>query len=472
MLIQTDIVIRNATQPRGEGTPSGDSGFDQFFWLPPVPGAKQGETEATSITIHAKEPLETTDDPLTTADPAADSPPQSAQVIDNPLTNAGPPAPVLATGTPQAAPSTQEDVPELGVPKTTVRATFEQLPQAETTRGDASLTAAFKLHSQDIRYSVPVKPQDREFRSPIPNVLGDPKPQAVITDSAATTLIPTQPSVGVKAIGNPAPTETGANAKPAVTDADALRLAPVATNTFQKPMPMNAANAVLAARIVAPTSPEVITARALAEKSAVEPLAKPVLTAPPMHPQIADKPFQHIKEVQSPAKLPDPPMADRNTVLAGGITVSTTPVPNNPTPASAAPPHPHPAQQLVFAVASAVRQGQTGQIEITLRPEELGQLRFEMTTRGEKIHVIIAAERTEALDLLRRNAEQFMTDLRQSGFAQASFSFGNWRGRERADPPKISEDDLIDMAAPMPLSLGGPLQPPLPTGHGRLDIRL
>jgi hypothetical protein len=48
------------------------------------------------------------------------------------------------------------------------------------------------------------------------------------------------------------------------------------------------------------------------------------------------------------------------------------------------------------------------------------------TPEGDKLRIIIQAERSETLELLRRNTESFSADLRQAGYASTSFSFAGW----------------------------------------------
>jgi flagellar hook-length control protein FliK len=169
-------------------------------------------------------------------------------------------------------------------------------------------------------------------------------------------------------------------------------------------------------------------------------------------------------------------VADRGAMITGLATVAPSPATSTSSPPIPAhnPAYPHPAHQVAQAVTAAMRHGQTGQIDLTLRPQELGQIRFEMTTAGERIHVIVSAERPEALDLLRKHVDQLVADLRQSGFGQTSLGFGSWTGRDSsaqrfAGRAGNSADDGAD--ADFTLT---PLPTPSrrPTPEGRLDMRL
>lgn len=91
--------------------------------------------------------------------------------------------------------------------------------------------------------------------------------------------------------------------------------------------------------------------------------------------------------------------------------------------------------------AALVQQAQAvpdGPVTVTLSPEDLGQVRFEMHGKGEAIHISLTVERPETLDLLRRHADQLVSEFRQAGFSGASFSFSGamtgGQGRETAQP--------------------------------------
>lgn len=128
------------------------------------------------------------------------------------------------------------------------------------------------------------------------------------------------------------------------------------------------------------------------------------------------------------------------------------------------------AHQAAQAIIATVRSGKSGQIDVTLRPEELGRIRFEIVGSGERLHVNLFVERPDSMDLMRRNADQLLADLRQSGFGQATLSFGNWGGQKpahHAHPARSvadREDGLPLLSSPAKTRQSGAL--------GRLDMRL
>ena len=128
------------------------------------------------------------------------------------------------------------------------------------------------------------------------------------------------------------------------------------------------------------------------------------------------------------------------------------------------------SQQVVHVVVSHTED----RAELLLQPAELGRLRFEFTHRGDAVQVTIMAERPETMDLLRRNVDQLLGDLRTAGFSGSELSFGAWgQGQGQARPSAMMvEDTASDGAAPQPI-LPVFQQTPVPRSRaGGLDLRL
>ncbi len=128
------------------------------------------------------------------------------------------------------------------------------------------------------------------------------------------------------------------------------------------------------------------------------------------------------------------------------------------------------SQQVVHVVVSHAED----RAELLLQPAELGRLRFEFTHRGDAVQVTIMAERPETMDLLRRNVDQLLGDLRTAGFSGSELSFGAWgQGQGQARPSAMMvEDTASDGAAPQPI-LPVFQQTPVPRSRaGGLDLRL
>jgi len=121
---------------------------------------------------------------------------------------------------------------------------------------------------------------------------------------------------------------------------------------------------------------------------------------------------------------------------------------------------------------AALRANKDEKVELTLDPIELGKVRFDFSTTGDRMHVNLSVERGDTLDLLRRNADQLRAEFRDAGFDSSSLSFSQWtqqggdnRTAEAAfDDPDMAEFDLAQPEAT-------PNRNKTSTGHG-LDLRL
>lgn len=120
--------------------------------------------------------------------------------------------------------------------------------------------------------------------------------------------------------------------------------------------------------------------------------------------------------------------------------------------------------------------GSTGAVSVTLAPVELGTLRFEVTSRGEGLHLHLMVDAPATLDLLRRQGDQILAELRQAGFAQASLSFAPGGGQSGAGSPggDAQSGGAGGDASPPPAQRSDPtpLHRPAAQGLGLLDLRL
>lgn len=112
-----------------------------------------------------------------------------------------------------------------------------------------------------------------------------------------------------------------------------------------------------------------------------------------------------------------------------------------------------------------------GQIDLTLTPEDLGALRFEMKPEAIGMAITLSAERPETLDLMRRNVADLIAELKDAGVETGSFSFGTWS--DRHPPANTPMDVLHDFATDIQPS-PPPLQalPSISNLSGGLDLRL
>lgn len=174
------------------------------------------------------------------------------------------------------------------------------------------------------------------------------------------------------------------------------------------------------------------------------------LAPPPPHPAAPDAPTRF-----APDAGPQPAQA------------SAPPAPGA-APAHADMPRHLPADIL----RAATRAEKEERVELLLDPVELGRLRFEIQPGADRLEVVVAVERPETLDLLRRNLDLLRAEFREAGFGSANLSFGQWG--QGGDAPPSPLPAFAD-AAP---GLAGDLSlPPLPAprpaaASGGLDLRL
>ena len=157
---------------------------------------------------------------------------------------------------------------------------------------------------------------------------------------------------------------------------------------------------------------------------------------------------------------PAPTVAPGNAVPAPGLAAGTTPLadlpalalPSDPpgdpqfqfgTPQSlvqaASVPVPHGAgatfvpAPLAATLSDLLLRRTDGPVELTLSPEELGRVRLSLSPEGDSLHVTVHVERGDTLDLLRRNSDLLLQEIRAQGFSGATFSFSGWAG-DRPEP--------------------------------------
>lgn len=89
------------------------------------------------------------------------------------------------------------------------------------------------------------------------------------------------------------------------------------------------------------------------------------------------------------------------------------------------------AQSVVAQIATVAEASKTGRVEVKLDPEELGKVTLNLITSDRAITVLIATERVETLDLMRRNIEMLGQEFRQMGYQDVSFAFREQGGEKR-----------------------------------------
>ena len=124
----------------------------------------------------------------------------------------------------------------------------------------------------------------------------------------------------------------------------------------------------------------------------------------------------------------------------------------------------------IAAAAEKAKAGTQKTIDLSLNPEELGRVRLRLSPSEGGLNVMIVAERSETLDLLRRNIDMLAREFLEIGYEGATFDFTGGQ-QEQADG---------DASIPLPPVADVPgTIPPIQTGEthvlalgDRLDIRL
>ena len=213
-------------------------------------------------------------------------------------------------------------------------------------------------------------------------------------------------------------------------------------------------------------------------------------TAPVYAPPLAEKPTlltDLTAREQAPA-LPTPiaevarkitPMVGDEPAQPSDLAVALQPGAQTNTPGAApagqigtsAPTPPQTPMQQASAALVRLAADAPGRIELTLTPETLGRVHFDMRPEGAGLAITVSAERSETLDLIRRHLPDLLAELRQAGVQAGTMSFGSWTEGQSAP----SKDDWTKNPdkdpAPTLLASPTPLDRPTPAVTG-LNLRL
>lgn len=105
----------------------------------------------------------------------------------------------------------------------------------------------------------------------------------------------------------------------------------------------------------------------------------------------------------------------------------------------------------ISAQIAAALPEKPGTVELVLTPEDLGRIRFEIQQSGDVVRMVLAAERPETQDHIRRHLPEFLTDLRQAGFSGSDVSLGQWSRGSGDNTPAwsgASQDDRSNRQGP------------------------
>ena len=175
-----------------------------------------------------------------------------------------------------------------------------------------------------------------------------------------------------------------------------------------------------------------------------------------------------------------PPLADLPEITVSGVPQGDAEIlfgaphalgqaaPASPLPGAGAPFVPAP---LAATLTDLLLRRTDGPVELTLSPEELGRVRLSLSADGDGLLVTVQVERGDTLDLLRRNSDLLLQEIRAQGFSGATFSFSGWAG-DRPEPGAHTGPDTSRPSLPSdPGSAAAPASPAATVTAG-LDLRL
>ncbi len=133
-------------------------------------------------------------------------------------------------------------------------------------------------------------------------------------------------------------------------------------------------------------------------------------------------------------------------------------------------------RQNIRHLAETAHQIDRGTVEITLTPEDLGQVRLTVKSHDATgATVILQADRPETLDLMRRHVELLAQDMREMGYRELTFTFQDRQhGDHRAPAFRRGLDEAPPSGPPPAIGPGDiATAAPSPSAQdGRLDIRI
>ncbi len=157
--------------------------------------------------------------------------------------------------------------------------------------------------------------------------------------------------------------------------------------------------------------------------------------------------------MRSPVLIPV--IAAQSVVDIADISISAIPSEPVPEPAThrsegpARPVMPLPLTapvQLATEIVRLAADGQTRIAELRLDPPELGRLTVTLSFTEDGLSAVIAADRGETMDLLRRNADHLMRELSAAGFEGADLQFSDG---SQGSAQSHSDRDETDTYAPV-----------------------
>ena len=120
----------------------------------------------------------------------------------------------------------------------------------------------------------------------------------------------------------------------------------------------------------------------------------------------------------SSLSLDDPAGGAAGPSAIAASTPARADAPVGPPPAAAAD-----ARAVTQQITQAIVRMEGARTEVTLDPVELGRISLTFVTKDDGVTVMVAADRPETADLLRRNGEQLQRDLSNAGYDGVELDF-------------------------------------------------
>jgi len=93
-------------------------------------------------------------------------------------------------------------------------------------------------------------------------------------------------------------------------------------------------------------------------------------------------------------------------------------------------------------IADAAKALSDGSVQLNLSPRELGRVNMAFTTSGDgTLQLMVAVERPETLDLLRRNADILLSEIKGLGYTESSLNFADMSSQSGADDDNEGPND-------------------------------
>ena len=421
------------------------------------------------------------------------------------------PAPTAPVAPPDAPPAATDTTPAAGP-----RAAFTPFPLADLHHAvEPVIPASAQDRSADVPDAAPI-PRSLLSSGPAPGAAPQPtKAELPLPPTAAPirpvpdALPPQMPVAPAITLPDPDNGRTAAPAAitpslPSGPDA-ATRASPVPAQAFPSRQPVPSARNSPAETASLPERqgstpegakppthiPAIVQMHAERPTPAAAPILKGGGSAPPppellppatsasRHSDTGGAPYR-----PAPSAPPKPSVAQ--TVFPSMIDLPLPPMPridggNGQSGASSAPLAPPTALPDLMARQILPNLTAAGSVTVMLAPIDLGALHFEVTQKGDSLHLHLTVDLPATLDLLRRQGDQLIAELRQAGFANASLSFAASDGHPgnshsgHGHPQGEDRNPQIDKTPPLPPPAedrAPAAQHPPRAPTGMLDLRL